>query len=140
MRSERKEKRYIRMLLEYLDKEKFENMPVCSQGFHEDEYGDLVDSFEQVEMTRAIGDKELKAMKEVRENFMLKYMGFDSIRKHLADCVMNTRGIREKCYAYECAHRYKNLKELVEEETYGGEKENTVHSRSYGRRRFYLYR
>ena len=61
MWSERKEKRYIRMLLEYLDKEKFENMPVCSQEFHEDEYGDLADSFEQVEMTRAIGDKELKA-------------------------------------------------------------------------------
>ena len=59
MRSERKEKRYIRMLLEYLDKEKFENMPVCSQEFHEDEYGDLADSFEQVEMTRAIGDMVL---------------------------------------------------------------------------------
>ena len=61
MRSERKEKRYIRMLLEYLDKEKFENMLICSQEFHEDEYGDLADSFEQVEMTRAIGDRELKA-------------------------------------------------------------------------------
>ena len=67
MRSERKEKRYIRMLLKYLDKEKFENILVCSQDFHEDAYRDLVDSFEQVEMTRAIGDKDLKAIKEVRK-------------------------------------------------------------------------
>ena len=67
MRSERKEKRYIRMLFEYLDKEKFENILVCSQDFHEDAYRDLVDSFEQVEMTRTIGDKDLKAIKEVRE-------------------------------------------------------------------------
>ena len=46
--------RYIRMLLKYLDKEKFENILVCSQDFHEEDYRDLADSFEQVEMTRAI--------------------------------------------------------------------------------------
>lgn len=39
--------RYIRMLLKYLDKEKFENILVCSQDFHEEDYRDLVDSFEQ---------------------------------------------------------------------------------------------
>ena len=55
------------MFLKYLDKEKFENILFCSQDFHEDAYRDLVDSFEQVEMTRAIGDKDLKAMKEIRE-------------------------------------------------------------------------
>ena len=58
--------RYIRMLLKYLDKEKFENILVCSQDFHEEDYRDLVDSFEQVEMTRAIGSSDLKAIKEVR--------------------------------------------------------------------------
>ena len=58
--------RYIRMLLKYLDKEKFENILVCSQDFHEEDYRDLVDSFEQVEMTRAIGGNDLKAIKEVR--------------------------------------------------------------------------
>lgn len=58
--------RYIRMLLKYLDKEKFENILVCSQDFHEEDYRDLIDSFEQVEMTRAIGDNDLKAIKEVR--------------------------------------------------------------------------
>ena len=35
--------RYIRMLLKYLDKEKFENILVCSQDFHEEDYRDLVD-------------------------------------------------------------------------------------------------
>lgn len=78
--------RYIRMFLKYLDKEKFENILVCSQDFHEDAYRDLVDSFEQVEMTRAIGDKDLKAIKEVRENFVLKYMGFDCIKQHFGYC------------------------------------------------------
>lgn len=29
--------RYIRMLLKYLDKEKFENILVCSQDFHEED-------------------------------------------------------------------------------------------------------
>lgn len=58
--------RYIRMLLKYLDKEKFENILVCSQDFHEEDYRDLVDSFEQVEMTRAIGGNDLKAIRGVR--------------------------------------------------------------------------
>ena len=58
--------RYIRMLLKYLDKEKFENILVCSQDFHEEDYRGLADSFEQVEMTRAIGGSDLKAIKEVR--------------------------------------------------------------------------
>ena len=58
--------RYIRMLLKYLDKEKFENILVCSQDFHEEDYRDLIDFFEQVEMTRAIGGNDLKAIKKVR--------------------------------------------------------------------------
>lgn len=58
--------RYIRMLLKYLDKEKFENILVCSQDFREEDYRDLADSFEQVDMTRAIGGSDLKAIKRVR--------------------------------------------------------------------------
>ena len=59
--------RYIRMLLKYLDKEKFENILVCSQDFRKEDYQGLVDSFEQIEMTRAIGKNDLKAIGEVRE-------------------------------------------------------------------------
>jgi len=58
--------RYIRIILKYLDKEKFENILVCSQDFYEEDYRDLVDSFEQVEMNRAIGGNDLKAIKAVR--------------------------------------------------------------------------
>ena len=64
--------RYIRMLLKYLDKDKFENVLVCSQDFHEEDYKGLVISFEQIEMTRAIGGNDLKAIKEVRA-LIMKY-------------------------------------------------------------------
>lgn len=57
---------YIRMLLKYLDREKFENILVCSQDFREKDYSGLVNSFEQIEMTRAIGFNDLRAIKEVR--------------------------------------------------------------------------
>lgn len=59
--------RYIRMLLKYLDQDKFENILVCSQDFRKEDYRGLVDSFEQVEMTRAIGVNDLKAIREVRK-------------------------------------------------------------------------
>lgn len=57
---------YIRMLLKYLDIDKFENILVCSQDFREDDYKGLVDFFEQIEMTRDIGINDLKAIKEIR--------------------------------------------------------------------------
>lgn len=53
--------RYIRMLLKYLDKEKFENILVCSQDYYAEDYKGLVDFFEQIEMSRAIGGNDLKA-------------------------------------------------------------------------------
>lgn len=60
--------RYIRMLLKYLDKEKFENILVCSQDFNREDYDGLVDSFEQIEMNRAIGVSDLNSIKEVRRS------------------------------------------------------------------------
>ena len=64
--------RYIRMLLKYLDKEKFENVLVCSQDFHKEDYRGLVGSFEQVEMNRAIGGNDLRNIGEVR-NLIKRY-------------------------------------------------------------------
>ena len=78
--------RYIRMLLKYLDKEKFENILVCSQDFHEEDYRGLVDSFEQVEMIRAIGGNDLKAIKEVRT----------LIKKYNPDIVYALRSLKAK--------------------------------------------
>ena len=40
-------------------------------------------------------------------------IGYDSIRKHLAECVMNTRGIREKYHPYGCVDRYKNKVSVI---------------------------
>lgn len=72
--------RYIRMLLKYLDKEKFENILVCSQDFRKEDYQGLVDSFEQIEMTRAIGKNDLKAIGEVRE--IIKQCSPDIVYAH----------------------------------------------------------
>ena len=64
--------RYIRMLLKYLDKNKFENILVCSQDFRKEDYEGLADAFEQIEMERAIGKNDLKAIGKVRK-FIKKY-------------------------------------------------------------------
>lgn len=58
--------RYIRMLLKYLDKEKFENILVCSQDFNREDYEGLADNIEQIEMNRAIVVNDLKSIVEVR--------------------------------------------------------------------------
>lgn len=91
--------RYIRMLLKYLDKEKFENILVCSQDFHEEDYRDLVDSFEQVEMTRAIGSSDLKAIKKVRA--LIKKYNPDIVYAHSSKAGAITRvadiGLKNHC-------------------------------------------
>ena len=91
--------RYIRMLLKYLDKEKFENILVCSQDFNEEDYRDLVDSFEQVEMTRAIGGRDLKAIKGVRA--LIKKYNPDIVYAHSSKAGAIARaadiGLRNRC-------------------------------------------
>ena len=72
--------RYIRMLLKYLDKDKFENVLVCSQDFHKEDYNGLVDYFEQIEMTRAIGVSDLKATMVVRK--LIKKYNPDIVYAH----------------------------------------------------------
>ena len=91
--------RYIRMLLKYLDKEKFENILVCSQDFHEEDYRDLADFFEQVEMTRAIGGNDLKAIKEVRT--LIKKYNPDIVYAHSSKAGAIARvadiGLKDHC-------------------------------------------
>lgn len=91
--------RYIRMLLKYLDKEKFENILVCSQDFHEEDYRDLVYSFEQVEMTRSIGGNDLKAIKEVRA--LIKKYNPDIVYAHSSKAGAIARvadiGLKNRC-------------------------------------------
>lgn len=58
--------RYIRMLFKYMDHDKVENILVCSHDFKREDYNGLADAFEYVDMDRAIGVEDLKAMKTVR--------------------------------------------------------------------------
>ena len=71
---------YIRMLLKYLDRNKFENVLVCSQDFHEEDYKNLVDFFEQIEMKRAICSGDLKAIGLVRK--LIKKYNPDIVYAH----------------------------------------------------------
>lgn len=91
--------RYIRMLLKYLDKEKFENVLVCSQDFHEEDYRGLIDSFEQVEMTRAIGGNDLKTIREVRA--LIKKYNPDIVYAHSSKAGAIARvadiGLKNRC-------------------------------------------
>lgn len=72
--------RYIRMLFKYLDKDKFENILVCSQDFSDRDYKGLAISFEQIEMTRAIGKYDLKAIRKVR--MLIKKYNPDIVYAH----------------------------------------------------------
>lgn len=71
---------YIRMLLKYLDKNKFQNILVCSQDFCREDYDDLVSNFEQIEMKRAIGWNDVTSIVEVRK--LIKYYKPDIVYAH----------------------------------------------------------
>lgn len=91
--------RYIRMLLKYLDKEKFENVLVCSQDFHKEDYDGLVDSFEQIEMNRAIGVNDLKSIGKVRK--LIKKYNPDIVYAHSSKAGAIARvadiGLKNRC-------------------------------------------
>ena len=91
--------RYIRMLLKYLDKDKFANGLVCSQDFRGEDYRGLVDSFEQIEMTRAIGGNDVKAIKDVRT--LIKKYNPDIVYAHSSKAGAIARvadiGLKNRC-------------------------------------------
>ena len=64
--------RYIQMLLKYMDKERFENIIVCSYESKREDYGDSIVGFEQVEMQREISFSDIYAVIKVRK-FIKKY-------------------------------------------------------------------
>ena len=72
--------RYLRMLLKYLDKEKFENIVVLSQDFHGDDYVGVVSAFEQIHMTRAISIHDFRTIYKVRK--MIKKYCPDTVYAH----------------------------------------------------------
>ena len=91
--------RYLRMLLKYLDKDKFENIIVLSQDYRKSDYDGLVSSLEQIEMTRAIGTNDLKAICEVRR--IIKKYNPDIVYAHSSKAGAIARvadiGLRNRC-------------------------------------------
>lgn len=60
--------RYLRVLFKYMDKDKFENILVCSNDFHQSDYTNLVTDFIHVDMKREISAKsDLHSILEVRK-------------------------------------------------------------------------
>lgn len=91
--------KYIRMLLKYLDKDRLENIFVCSQDFQKKNYEGLVSSFEQIEMSRAIGGNDTKAIVQVRKQIK-KYQP-DIVYAHSSKAGAITRiadiGLKNHC-------------------------------------------
>ena len=59
--------RYLQCLIKYLDHSKFENILVCSYDYKKEKFDRIVDSFEQIEIYRAIGSQDIRAIKILRK-------------------------------------------------------------------------
>ncbi|MCI8527866.1 MAG: glycosyltransferase family 4 protein [Lachnospiraceae bacterium] len=116
--------RYIQILLKYLNKEKYENIIVCSQDFKKKEYENLVVAFEQINMQREIKFSDLKSAKVVRK--LIKKYKPDIVYAHsskagavvrMADiglknvCIYNPHGW---AFNMRCSERQRKLYTLIE--------------------------
>ena len=72
--------RYLRTLLKYLDKDKFENIVVLSQDFKKEDYKDIADTFISIKMERAIGKHDIEAIKQLRK--LIKKYAPDIVYAH----------------------------------------------------------
>lgn len=59
--------RYLQCLIKYMDRDKFENILVCSYDYNQKDYEGIIDDFQQVEMGRSIGPNDIKAIFAVRK-------------------------------------------------------------------------
>lgn len=91
--------RYIRMLLKYLDRQKLENIVICSCDFKAEDYHGLVDNFEQIDMHRAIGISDVKAIYKTRA--LIKKYKPDIVYAHSSKAGVIARvadiGLRNVC-------------------------------------------
>ncbi len=92
--------RYIKSFLKYIDNEKFCNVLICSKDYDKDEYINLSDDFEYVDMIREISFfKDIKAVKSVRK--LIKRYKPDIVFCHSSKAGAIGRianiGIKNKC-------------------------------------------
>ena len=59
--------RYLQMLMKYLDKEKFENILVCSFNYRPEDFENYVEYFEQIDIQHSIGLHDFKSAVTVRK-------------------------------------------------------------------------
>ena len=115
---------YIKMLLKYMDSTKFENILIASEGYHAENYVNLADYFEQVDMSRAIGMNDLKAARKVRT--LIKQYNPDIVYAHSSKAGAIARiadvGLKN-CLLYnphgwafnmKCSERKKKLYTIIE--------------------------
>ena len=73
--------RYLRSLLKYFDREKFENILLCSYDFKKDDYDEITDDFIQINMQREISAKhDLSSVRQVRK--VIKSLKPDVVYMH----------------------------------------------------------
>ena len=73
--------RYLRSLLKYFDREKFENILLCSYYFKKDDYDDITDDFIQINMQRKISAKhDLSSVRQIRK--VIKSLKPDVVYMH----------------------------------------------------------
>ncbi len=117
--------RYLQALLKYIDRDKYENILVCSQDYNEANYAGIVDFFEQVKMVREISFKDdLSATIEIRK--MIKKYKPDIVYAHSSKAGVLGRfaniGFKNKCiynphgwsFNMDCSEKKKNLYITIE--------------------------
>lgn len=91
--------RYLRTLLKYFDKNKFENIVVLSQDFKKDNYKDIANTFISIKMERAIGKHDIDAVRQLRK--IIKKYTPDIVYAHSSKAGAITRianiGIKNYC-------------------------------------------
>lgn len=91
--------RYLKMLFKYMNTSKFENILICSNSYKKSDYRNLVISFEQVEMSRAIEVHDLKAVFIIRK--LIKKYQPDIVYAHSSKAGALARladiGLHNKC-------------------------------------------
>ena len=61
-------KRYLKSFFKYIDYNRFENILLCSYDYSKDEFLDIIDDFENVEMVRSISPlKDIKSIIKIRK-------------------------------------------------------------------------
>lgn len=115
---------YLAMLLKYIDKEKYENILVCSQDFNKSKFKGLVSHFIVIDMKREIGFNDIKATIEVRKQ--IKKYKPDIVYAHsskagviarLANFAMKNKSVYNPhgwAFNMRCSKIKKNIYALVE--------------------------